>query len=181
MPYVAFHTFPVPEFSSPAFSSLAFSAPPSIGLFCNIVALFSHGTGTGVKNNSRANSRVNVEQWVWFTSLHWLASLTDWRLCCVVSPQGHRACTSRETLDVHGHAGTVNSVPLLKVARDSGSVLTPVLTPVLNSATLLQNSPDLSDKLQRVLNAAAFMPLLMTWCNQMGLMDSVGLGSSVTE
>ena len=30
MPHVAFHTFPVPEFSSPAFSSLAFSAPPNI-------------------------------------------------------------------------------------------------------------------------------------------------------
>ena len=28
MPLVAFHTFPVSEFSSPAFSSLAFSAPP---------------------------------------------------------------------------------------------------------------------------------------------------------
>jgi len=28
MPHVAFHTFPVPEFSSPAFSSLAFSASP---------------------------------------------------------------------------------------------------------------------------------------------------------
>jgi len=28
MPHVAFHTFPVPEFSSPAFSGLAFSASP---------------------------------------------------------------------------------------------------------------------------------------------------------
>jgi len=28
MPHVAFHTFPVPDNSSPAFSSLAFSAPP---------------------------------------------------------------------------------------------------------------------------------------------------------
>jgi len=27
MPHVAFHTFPVPDNSSPAFSSLAFSAP----------------------------------------------------------------------------------------------------------------------------------------------------------
>jgi len=32
MPHVAFHTFPVPEFSSPAFSSLAFSAPPLVGV-----------------------------------------------------------------------------------------------------------------------------------------------------
>jgi len=28
MPHVAFHTFPVPDFSSPVFSSLAFSASP---------------------------------------------------------------------------------------------------------------------------------------------------------
>jgi len=47
MPHVAFHTFPVPEFSSPAFSSLAFSAPPMYGCkqSCHYLWWFSRYSG----------------------------------------------------------------------------------------------------------------------------------------
>ena len=61
MSHVAFHTFPVPEFSSPAFSRLAFSVPPllqytlfqkdsELSCGCSLAYMFYVGNiGTGMQ------------------------------------------------------------------------------------------------------------------------------------